>query len=90
LKLIHKIEVGQTPGYLKKYMKKRKEFHNHNLRRKSEFNRPQFRKRIAQNSLIYKGIEIYNEFRKEAGRTNNEKELFRKLMANFSLRLVLI
>jgi hypothetical protein len=30
-------------------------------------------KRIAQNSLIYKGIEIYNEFRKEAGRTNNEK-----------------
>jgi hypothetical protein len=34
--------------------------------------------RIAHKSLICNGIELYNEFRTEAGRTNNDKELFRK------------
>ncbi len=71
--------MGQTPEYMRKYLIKRREFHNHNLRSNEEFSRPQFRKRIAQNSLIFKGIELYNGFKKKFPEILNENELKREL-----------
>ncbi len=56
LKFIHKIVAGNAPDYMKKYLTKRKEKHDYDLRRKSDFDRPQFRKRTTQNSLLFKGL----------------------------------
>jgi hypothetical protein len=79
LKFIHRIVAGMTPDYMKNYLQKRKEKYDYNLRRKSEFDRPNFKKRISQNSLLYKGIGIYNEFRAKYKEIHNQNDLKRKL-----------
>jgi hypothetical protein len=79
LKFIHKIVNGESPNYMKKYLQKRKENYDYNLRRKSDFDRPNFKKRITQNSLLYKGVGIYNEFRVKYKEISSQNDLKRKL-----------
>jgi hypothetical protein len=61
LKLMYKIENGLAPKYLNKLLKKNKEKYTYNLRRKSLYQIPNFRKEISQKSLFYKTVNLYNE-----------------------------
>jgi hypothetical protein len=65
LKLLYKIENKLTPKYLEKLLKKNKEKYTYNLRRKSLYQIPTFRKNINQKSLFYKTLNIYNECKKD-------------------------
>jgi hypothetical protein len=83
LKFIHKIVAGNAPEYMKKYLTERKEKHDYDLRRKSDFDRPRFRKRTTQNSFLFKGIGLYNDLNNELNKKNemfgNENDFKRKL-----------
>ncbi len=72
MKFIYKIENDlETPEYLKKNLVKRKEVTNHNLRRKSAYCLPNFLMATSRNSLNYKGIKLYNEFKEIHGHITN-------------------
>jgi hypothetical protein len=64
---------------MKKFLQKRKENYDYNLRRKSDFDRPNFKKRITQNSMLYKGVGIYNEFRAKYKEISSQNDLKLKL-----------
>ncbi len=80
LSFINKIENNLTPQYMKDFLIKRKELHNYNLRRKSDYHLPNYRKSFSQNSLFYKGIQMYNDFKEKTKnkfmyKTNNLRKI---------------
>ncbi len=65
LKLLYKIENKLAPKYLEKLLKKNKEKYTYNLRRRSLYQIPTFRKNVNQKSLFYKTLNIYNDCKKD-------------------------
>ena len=64
LKFIHRIESGNVPEVLvTKLIITRKAKHNRALRSNDLYQLPNAKKSSTQNSLFYKGIKIYNDFR---------------------------
>jgi predicted RNA-binding protein with PIN domain len=56
LRFMYKIDHGLAPEYLEKMLRKNKIRYDYNLRRKSLFELPNFRKQITQSSLFYKTL----------------------------------
>jgi hypothetical protein len=54
IKFLYNIHQGQMPEHMKKKLIKRKKLNQYDLIRKSDFSRPQFLTKFAQNSLFYK------------------------------------
>lgn len=72
LQFIHKIKLGLTPNYLCDILTKNSERHNYNLRNVEQFAIPNYKKKSNQNSLFYKGLQLYNGLNEE---TKNENRL---------------
>ncbi|CRK90597.1 CLUMA_CG004299, isoform A [Clunio marinus] len=54
-----KIESGESPEYLNNRMKMKEEAVRLNLRSQKNYLLPQYKSDIGQNSLFYKGLNIY-------------------------------
>lgn len=65
LKFIFRMERGELPDYLTRKLVKKKDVQGYNLRKKNDFNVQNFKKDITQNSLFYKGVKIFNQFREK-------------------------
>lgn len=59
------MENDLLPKYVCSKLIKRKEKRTYSLRNNEEFNLPNFNKKCTQNSLFYKGVNLYNEFYKK-------------------------
>lgn len=60
LVMIHKVKCGIFPAYLCSKLSLVSEKSNYNLRNKDNFKLPNYTKVFSQNSLFYKGINLYN------------------------------
>jgi hypothetical protein len=83
IKFLYKIDHEKMPGYMKRKLTKRKSLHNYDLRRKSDFNRPDYLTKNAQNSLFYKGLTIYNKFKNEYKNNITDFNDFKRKCSNF-------
>ena len=80
IKMCYKIENGLLPDYLKRFMNKIKNKTTYNLRRKSLYDVPNFTKKCTQDSLFYKGLLCYNDFKNKMqinDRSNIKSEIMR-------------
>lgn len=57
---IYKIYYGLLPQYLSCHLSIISDHHNFNTRNKSNFTVPFYTKKFSQNSLFYKGVQLYN------------------------------
>ena len=64
IKMMYKIENGLLPEYLRKFMCKNRNKNEYNLRRKSLYDVPNFTKSYTQDSIFYKGLQLFNDFKK--------------------------
>lgn len=70
LKFIWKMEQKLLPDYMCTNLIQRQDVRNYNLRNNTEYNIPHFTKSSSHNSLFYKGIDLYNKFKKQFPRNN--------------------
>ena len=67
LKFLHRVEAGEVPQILQNQMTQRQEAHDHNLRNIKDYQLPNSRSAFAQNSLFYKGMQLFNDFKRTCG-----------------------
>jgi len=60
---LHKSSIGATPYYLASQMVLRGQTQRLGTRSANEYREKPYTKQIAQNSLFYKGIQMFNQFR---------------------------
>ena len=82
IKIMHSIESDQSPQYLKNFMLKTKSKNNYNLRRNSLYDVPNFKKSNSQDSLFYKGIQLFNRFKDYVNQDKNNLS-FKSNCVNF-------
>lgn len=63
IKFLHKVNIGSAPKYLTEKLIKRKTFLSYPIRSGDDINLPNFKKNLTQNSLMYKGLKLYNDFK---------------------------
>jgi hypothetical protein len=83
IKFLWKLENNLLPNYLRDNLTKINQNHNYNLRNGNDYALPHFLKRCSQNSLFYKGLDIYNKF-KQQNNCNNIHE-FNKNCIKFAI-----
>lgn len=79
LKLIHKMNLGQAPNYLNKMINKRGEKHKYKLRNNDKLAIQKCNKDSAQNSIICKGFQLYNNLPDEF-KTETNVDKFKKMI----------
>ena len=62
--LLHRSSIALTPYYLASQMVKRGDVHAHTLRSAGEYKEKPYFKHSSQNSLFFKGIQYFNNFRR--------------------------
>ena len=77
LKFIWKMENGHLPEYMCNKLTKRSESQAYNLRNNDEFNTTNHKKKSSQNSLFYKGVNLYNSFKRQFKSNSNFYEFKR-------------
>jgi len=80
--LLHKAEYNRLPEYISEIFKYVGDNQPYNLRNNKNFSIPQVRTAFAQNSVIYKGIQLYNQFKTEFSVTQNMNKM-KKLATQF-------
>jgi hypothetical protein len=75
IKFLYQIEYEDLSTYIKNKLIKRKTKYNYNLRRKSEYDQPDYLLKTTQNSLFFKGLSLYNKFKLNYNSINNMTEL---------------
>jgi Reverse transcriptase (RNA-dependent DNA polymerase) len=84
LKFIHRMEIGELPEYLTSKLVKKKDVQRYDLRRKNDFQLPNFTKDCTQDSLFYKGIQLYNQFKEKfRDELNSSRSKIKCLMSLF-------
>ena len=85
IKFLFKIETKTAPEYLHPLLVKRSETCVYNVRSRNMFTLKKYKKNLTQNSLFYKGVKLYNEFKAKTienltlSRLNNEIIMFVKI-----------
>ena len=75
MKLIYKAEFGRLPVYLCEMFVYVSTTQPYNLRDNSKFRLPQSMSSFGQNTIMFKGIKIYNEMKAQYQMTENIIEL---------------
>lgn len=71
LKLLYKIEHSLCPQYLTEKLVRNNQKFSYETRNGNSFTVPPFKKPATQNSLFYKGINMFNEVRKKSSANSN-------------------
>lgn len=61
LTLIYKIEHNKMPTYLKNFLDKRSNFHDHNIRSRQKFHIEPVKTTALQKSLFFEGVRLFND-----------------------------
>jgi Reverse transcriptase (RNA-dependent DNA polymerase) len=78
LVLIHKMKIGVLPKYLSDALITVRDTHTRVTRQAANFALPKYTKRVAQNSLYYKGVKIYNSMMANTNGQQTNAEFRRK------------
>jgi Reverse transcriptase (RNA-dependent DNA polymerase) len=85
LTMIYKIENNLLPEYLSCKLVKNSSIHNYNTRTANKFRLPSFTKKVAQNTIFYNGLRLYNNMETNIKSAPNLKE-FKKLCEEYVKR----
>ena len=80
MKLIYKVEQKRLPEYLCDMFNYVSDVQPYNLRNNREFRLPLLVSSFGQNSIMFKGIQIYNTFKSRYEVTQNINEFKKSLM----------
>ena len=80
MKLIYKAEQKRLPRYLCDMFIYVSDVQPYNLRNNSEFRLPQYMSSFGQNSIMFKGLQKYNNFKSKYEITQNISEFKNNLM----------
>lgn len=76
IKIFNNITRGKAPAYMEEKIMKKKICNGRALRSCDEIAVPNFKKSINQNSLFYKGVKLYNAFKREFEKTEDKFHIF--------------
>lgn len=79
LKLVFKIKNGLVPGYISDRVTTNVTIHNFNLRNKSDFRLPLYKKTCTQRMFLYDGLKRFNELPKQLKNELNETKFINEL-----------
>ena len=70
---IHRMTIGKGPEYLTQRMTRRCDSQRPRTRQENSFILKSYQKASSQNSLFYKGLQLYNDFQSVMKNQNDEK-----------------
>lgn len=82
---IYKIYTGLLPEYLACHLSIISDHHNYNTRNKSNFTIPFYTKKFSQNSLFYKGVQMYNKLPKQV-KNSTTLQIFKRECVDYIKR----
>jgi hypothetical protein len=89
---IHRLTLGDAPNYLYRNLLKVKDTHKHQTRQTDDYLLRNYTKATSQNSLFYKGIQLYNDFmrftRSDSGDQKRSYRILAKAYVKSSVLLV--
>lgn len=84
--LIYKIEHRQLPEYMNKFLVKRLNFHNYNIRSKQNYNTDTVKLTSLQKSLFFEGVRLFNALPEEIKVSPNLNVFKREVFSYLSNR----